>query len=274
MVQEDIVVSIVTVTYNASDFLEETIKSIISQTYPSIEYIIIDGGSTDNTLDIIHSYEKYISKWISEPDQGIYDAMNKGISMASGSLIGIVNASDYLSVDAVRFVVDAFVKHHDVGIVHGDINMLNEDGTFFKRKHPNPDLSQHYKGMQIHHPTVFVRKQVYDEVGTFDLQFKISADFDLILRCVNAGVKFHYIPEVISNFRLGGVSTQRQKLAHEDCANSLLKNGYSIEEVAAIKNQWRNKASKDSFYRLCYDMLRKFFPSNLMNLLAAKIGNN
>lgn len=266
-------VSIITVTYNAALFIEETIKSVLSQTYTNIEYIIIDGGSMDGTVEIIRQYNGKIAKWVSEPDKGLYDAMNKGISMATGGLIGIVNASDYLAPNAVKLMAEAANVYPEAGVFHGDINMLNEDGTFFKRKRPNPDLSQHYKGMQIHHPTVFVRKQVYDEVGTFDLQFKISADFDLILRCVNAGVKFHYIPEVISNFRLGGVSTQRQKLAHEDCANSLLKNGYSVEEVAAIKNQWRKKARKDNILRHCYDMLRSIIPSKIVNYLATKIGN-
>lgn len=268
----DFVVSIITVTFNAASFIEQTIQSVIHQTYKNVEYIIVDGGSNDGTVDIIRQYEDHISKWVSEPDKGLYDAMNKGIRMATGQLIGIVNASDFFNPDTVSIMVDAARKNPDVGIFHGDINMLNEDGSFFKRKSPDPDLSQHYKGMKVYHPTMFVRKDVYQTLGVYDIQYRISADFDFILRCALANVKFHYIPEVISNFRVGGVSSVRQNAAMEECAHSLSNNGYSAEIVASLLGQWRRKARKDALNKRCYDVLRKLLPARIVDFMAANIG--
>ena len=116
-------VSIITVTYNAEKYLEQTIKSVISQSYKNIEYIIIDGMSSDGTVDIIKRYQKYIAHFSSEPDKGIYDAMNKGIKKANGELIGIINSSDFYEPDAVETVVSAYLQNKGAGIFHGNINM-------------------------------------------------------------------------------------------------------------------------------------------------------
>jgi len=267
-------ISIITVTYNAADYLAQTIESVLAQTHPNIEYIIIDGGSIDGTVDIIRNYESQITntlkhfKFVREKDNGIYDAMNKGIRMAQGELIGIVNASDYYEPNTVERVVDAYLQNNDVGIFHGNMNMLNEDGSFFKLKKPNINLEELYQGMSIYHPTFFVAKSVYEKYGLFDLQYKIAADFDFALRCNSAGVKFFYIDSVISNFRKGGVSYIRIKATHQECKKVLIQNGYAETTVNVVAKVWEKLRKKDHLYYTLYKILKYVLPKPLINKIA------
>jgi glycosyltransferase involved in cell wall biosynthesis len=243
-------------------------QSVFAQTYTNIEYIIIDGGSTDETLDIITKYASKLALWISEKDQGIYDAMNKGIRLAQGELIGMINSGDYYEPDAVERIVEAYLQNKEYGIFHGNINLLNEDGTFFKLKKPNPDLSQFYKGMSIYHPTLFVRRDIYEKNGLYDINFKIAADFDFILRNYLAGTQFYYLDSVIANFKQDGVSVKQKKMANVECRDILYKNGYDRDFVEPIFRKWKAKYRKQRVLDAGYFIIRKVFSDKIANKIA------
>lgn len=206
-------VSVITVVLNGEKHLEQTIKSALSQSYNNIEYIIIDGQSTDNTLDIIKKYETEIDYWLSEKDGGIYYAMNKGINLAKGEIIGILNADDFYSPDAVLDIVDASLTS-GASIFHGDIILQNND----RQTRMQPDIGKMMQQPSVFHPTCFVRKAVYENIGTFNTSYKISADYDFLLRCLKSNFTFEYIPRVITYFRPGGMSAS--------CASNI--EGYKI----------------------------------------------
>ena len=268
-------ISIITVTYNAEKYIEQTIRGVLAQTYSNIEYLIIDGDSTDGTIEVISKYKAQITNslrlfnFISEKDNGLYDAMNKGISMAQGKLIGMVNASDYYEPNAVETIVNAYLQTKNAGIFHGNVNMLNEDGSFFKLKKPDTNLENLHKGMSLQHPTFFVAKSVYEKYGLYDLQYKIAADFDFAIRCHLAGVRFFHIDNVISNFRKGGVSSKREKAAQQECKNVLIQNGYSMITVNAIVKEWRRLSRKNSVYYMSYKILQYILPVSVLNKIAA-----
>ncbi|MDX2173157.1 MAG: glycosyltransferase family 2 protein [Bacteroidota bacterium] len=196
-------VSIITVTYNAEKYLEQTINSVLSQSYKNIEYIIIDGGSKDKTIDIIRKFEEQIDLWISEPDGGIYFAMNKGIALAKGDIIGILNADDYYFEHSVKTIVEAN-KSVDADVYHGD--MLSIDEISNKEERILPDDSKMYEKPSIFHPTCFVKNNVYKKIGNFDTRFKISSDYEFLLRCKKNKLVFNYVPQLITAFRVGGMS--------------------------------------------------------------------
>lgn len=209
--QSALKVSIVTIVYNSEKTLEDTIKSVLSQTYPNIEYIIIDGGSTDKSMDIVRKYQTRISKVISEPDRGISDAFNKGIKHATGDLIGILNADDYYTNDAVETVVECLDERHDVYCANLNLLGLNDRVQLRKSK-----VGWLNFGMYIMHPTTFVRKAVYNVVGGYDVQIKIAMDFDMMLRIKKHGYKFKYINKEIAFMRTQGVSSDVRKMHREE----------------------------------------------------------
>ncbi len=196
-------ISVITVVYNSVDTLEQTIKSVLAQTYKSIQYIVIDGGSTDGSIDIIKKYADKLSYWISEKDSGIYDAMNKGLQQANGELISILNSDDWYEEGTVLKIVEAYHQYPDDDIFHGLLRFFNAKGE--------PDLiCGHFsnfldRGM-IEHPTCFIKKNLYNNVGQFDLRYKSAADYDWTLRARKVNAKFHLIPFVLTNFRRGGMS--------------------------------------------------------------------
>jgi glycosyltransferase involved in cell wall biosynthesis len=232
-------VSIITVTYNAEKYLEQTIRSVVNQTYKNIEYILIDGASTDETIAIIKRNARHISYWRSEPDKGIYDAMNKGIQKANGELIGIINASDFYQPDAVEKIVNAYLQHPQYGIFHGNANYYLANGLFFKEKKANPNLSLLYKGMQVIHTTFFVTKLTYQKNGLFDVRYRISGDYEFAMRNYKKGTLFFHVNEVISNFRFGGTSSQQSKIAAQECYDIVLEHGYPKTRVWLLKYKWK-----------------------------------
>jgi glycosyltransferase involved in cell wall biosynthesis len=211
-------VSIITVVYNGEKSIETTIKSVINQTYPNIEYIIIDGGSTDSTLDIINKYRNELALIISETDNGISDAFNKGLRHASGEIIGIINADDWYDKNTIVKVVENI---KDVDIVYGDLGLWKKDKIDFVLKGDHRFLEQE---MTINHPTVFIRKKWYDQFGFFDEAYKCAMDYDIILRFKVNNCLFGYIPEVLANMRWGGFSDKMWILG---CRETLIiKNKY------------------------------------------------
>jgi glycosyltransferase involved in cell wall biosynthesis len=161
-------VSIITVVYNGQQYIEDVIKSVLNQSYKNIEYIIIDGGSTDNTLAIIKKYENQISYWISEKDEGISDAFNKGIQRSKGEIIGIINSDDWYEKDAVEKVV---AKIKDADVVYSDMQLWKNDEKDFIVKGDHQFLT---KEMTVNHPSVFVRKECYTQFGLFDTQYELA----------------------------------------------------------------------------------------------------
>ena len=209
-------VSVITVVLNGEKHLEQTIKSVLAQTYDNIEYIIIDGQSKDNTLDIVKKYETKIDYWLSEKDGGIYYAMNKGIAHANGDIIGILNADDFYSPDTILNVVNVFLKTN-ADVFHGDIILLNDK----QETRMQPDIRKMMQQPSVFHPTCFVKKQIYSIIGDFNTEYKISADYDFLLRCLKSNFKFEYIPHVLTYFRPGGMSAS--------CASNL--EGYKIMKI-------------------------------------------
>jgi len=205
-------VSIITPSFNSKDSIEDTIISVLSQDYSDIEYIIIDGKSTDGTLDIVKKYENKINKLISEPDNGIYDAMNKGISLATGEIIGILNSDDlYYSENVISKVVDVFNKHK-VDCCWGNLLYFDnkkEDKIVRRWRSSNYEKGLFEKGWQIPHPTFFVKKEIYEKYGTYNPSFKITGDYELILRFLEKKkIKSFFIPEFLVKMRLGGASNK------------------------------------------------------------------
>ena len=211
-------VSIITIVYNGEKNIEKTIKSVINQTYPNVEYIIIDGGSTDNTINIINKYRHEIDLIISETDNGISDAFNKGLRRVSGEIIGIINADDWYDKDTIEKVVRNI---KDVDIVYGDLRLWKKDKIDFVLKGDHKHLEQE---MTINHPTVFVRKKWYDQFGFFDEAYKCAMDYDIMLRFKVNNCLFGYIPEVLANMRWGGFSDKKWM---QGCRETLIiKNKY------------------------------------------------
>ena len=200
-------VSIVTVTLNSGKYLEGAIKSVLGQTYPKIEYIIIDGGSKDKTLEIIEKYRSEIAYFISEPDRGLYDAMNKGIAIARGELIGILNSDDWYQPEAVRLIVSEYLKDKDreAGVFFGDIGVVSEKLEYLERVYGRPELIGTYRWRVIH-PSSFVVRNIYAK-WRYSLNFSLLADYDFFLNLYFSGVRFHYCNEIITYVRAGGRSS-------------------------------------------------------------------
>ncbi|RHJ94904.1 glycosyltransferase family 2 protein [Parabacteroides bouchesdurhonensis] len=205
-------VSIITTTYNSGRTIRDTIESVLSQDYPDIEYIIIDGASTDDTLRIVNEYADRISLVISEPDEGIYDAMNKGIRMATGDVVGMLNSDDFFaSSDIVSRIASEFTKS-SLDAVYGDVRFVS----------PN-DLSRcvrHYSsrvfrrplmrlGFIPAHPSFYVRRMWYEHLGLYDTSYRICADFELLLRFIYVQrINIRYLPFDFVTMRTGGISTK------------------------------------------------------------------
>lgn len=202
-------ISIITVCWNSAATIEKTIKSLQEQDYHDIEYIIIDGNSTDETLNIIKSYPSVVSKWISEPDKGLYDAMNKGIKMATGDYVGIVNADDTLSSPIVVSEIVDFLKNHDVDASLGDIVQHNVDGKILRQySAANWSPEKLNIGFMPAHPGIFFKRELFDKLGYYALDFKIAADYELITRFfLKNKISWAYTNIVTHRMLVGGVSS-------------------------------------------------------------------
>jgi len=202
-------VSIITATYNSEATVQHTLDCIRRQDYPSIEHIIVDGLSRDHTLQIIHSFA-HVSELISEKDEGIYDAMNKGITRASGNIIGILNSDDIYVDDSVISTVAAVFADKQVDACYADLQYVQAaDETKVVRTWKSGPVSKRsfYYGWMPPHPTFFVRKEVYQKVGLFNTKLKSAADYEMMLRIlVKYKLKANYIPRVLVKMRTGGVS--------------------------------------------------------------------
>lgn len=211
-------VSLITVTFNSSGTLHDTIQSVLSQTYSNIEYIIVDGHSQDNTVDIIKEYEPLFHgrlKWISEKDKGIYDAMNKGIKLASGDVIGIINSDDfYKSNDVITNVANVF-NDDNIDVVFGNIQFVNPYNlTRIVRRYSGKGFKpwMFRWGIMPPHPSFFTRKSCYEKYGMYNETFNISGDYDLMVRFIMVNrLRYKYINLDMVIMRMGGASTKSIK---------------------------------------------------------------
>lgn len=210
-------ISLITATYNSARTLRDTIQSVLLQSYPNIEYIIIDGDSQDNTMDVVKEYEPLFNGrmcWISERDTGLYDAINKGIVMATGELVGILNSDDFFtSSTIVEEIANNFCE--DTDAVYGDVHFVNSNDLmhsvrYYSSQVFRPSLMK--LGFMPAHPTFYCRKKCYEKYGLYKTDFKIAADFDLLLRFIYIHhIAVKYLPLDMVTMRIGGASTNGLK---------------------------------------------------------------
>lgn len=208
--------SIITITYNASRWVEQTILNVLSQSYPHIEYIVIDGGSTDGTVDIIKQYASGISYWTSEPDKGIYDAMNKGLEKASGDYVWFINAGDSLyTSDTVQSVASLVQKKKTLpDIIYGETNIIDEDGQSLGRRRLKAPKKLTWKsfrmGMLVCHQSFITKRTI---APLYNLKYRYSADFEWCIRCLKSTHRIYNTRMNLANFLDGGVSTTQRKVS-------------------------------------------------------------
>ncbi|KMQ51549.1 Glycosyl transferase, group 2 family protein [Chitinispirillum alkaliphilum] len=202
-------ITVVTVVFNGKKHFEEALLSVLGQTYDNVEYIIIDGGSTDGTLDIIHEHEHAIDYWVSQKDAGIYDAMNKGIGLATGEFIGLVNADDLIYPKTLKNLSGIIQKNSQIQYTYGKVNFANDEGVVYGSSSPLSKelaVARRFKEMPYPHLSVFVAKDAYKKIGRFNTLFKLGADYDFILRMIHNNLVGERLPGTVGVFRAGGQS--------------------------------------------------------------------
>ncbi len=204
-------ISIITITYNSEKTVEDTIKSVVSQDFPNVEYLIIDGLSKDKTLQVVNKYSAYIDKVVSEKDKGLYDALNKGIKHATGEVVGMLHSDDvYANNQVLSKVAQQFAIDPTLEAVYADLVFVDRENTdkvlrTWKSGAYKEDAFK--QGWMPPHPTFFVKKSVYERLGGFNLDLKLSADYELMLRFIHKEkIKIAYLPEIIVKMRMGGIS--------------------------------------------------------------------
>lgn len=244
-------ISIVTAAYNSGKTIADTFEGVLRQSYLDYEYIVVDGCSKDNTIDVIKEYEprfKGKMRWVSEPDKGIYDAMNKGIKMATGDVVGIINSDDFFtSNEVLESVAKEFEKDFSLDAIYGDIHFVkDEDLTkctrYYSSSYFRPWLLRF--GFMPAHPSFYVRKEVYEKFGLYDLQFRTSSDFEMMVRLFGKNnIKSKYINMDFVTMRAGGESTagmDAKKKVNRDIASSLKKHGiFTCQVFQWIRYLWK-----------------------------------
>ena len=257
--------SVITATYNSAKTVRDTFKSVLLQSHTNYEYIVIDGGSKDGTVDIIREYEPLFGgrmKWISESDNGIYDAMNKGIRMATGDVVGLLNSDDfYTSCNILSRVASAF-KDNNVDAVYGDIHFVHDrDLTKCVRYYSSKPFHRWWMrfGFMPAHPSFYCKRSVYEKYGAFDLTYKVAADFECLLKLIFIHrIKTKYLPMDFVTMRTGGASTSglasHKRIMHDhqlafkkngvysNVLFELLRYGYKICEIIEFKLHKQSKA--------------------------------
>jgi glycosyltransferase involved in cell wall biosynthesis len=239
-------ISIITVTYNSAATLRDTLQSVNSQDYTDIEHILVDGGSTDSTVDIIKSFP-HVQKWVSEKDKGLYDAINKGIQMAGGDVIGILNSDDFFpSKHIVSKIARAFADNK-VEAVYGDIAFvrpenLNKVIRLYSSKKFTP--RRFAFGYMPAHPSFYVKKECYAKLGCYKYDYKIAADYELLMRFIYKNkITHHYIPEILVYMRTGGVSNKNilsRYTLNKEIIRACKENGVNTN-MAVLSLKYMNK---------------------------------
>jgi len=243
-------ITIITVTYNSAQTVEDTIRSVLSQTHPDLEYIVVDGASTDGTLEIIARHRAGIARVVSGPDDGMYDALNKGLALATGEVVGILNSDDlYQDSGVVSRIAEAF-QRLKVDAVFGDlVQVRRNDTSRITRYYPADGftVSRFASGWMPPHPAFFVKKECYDKYGTFKTDYRIAADFDLAARFLwKHGLKYAHLPGVLVRMRVGGRSTKGFKsnlILNREILRACRENGIDTN-IVKIYSKYLTKISQ------------------------------
>ena len=235
-------VSIITVCFNSANTIEQAIQSILCQTYSDIEHIVVDGGSMDGTLEVIGRYKNSISKLVSERDSGIYDAMNKGLNLATGDIVGFLNADDFYADKGTIEQIATAVQDNNTDCCYGDLEYVdrNDHRKIVRRWKSRPYQDGLFeKGWHPPHPTFFVKRSVIEQYGCFNLNYNIAADYELMLRLLRKiGVKSCYIPVVLVKMRIGGESNKnliKILKANVQCYLAWRENGLRISPFSILR---------------------------------------
>jgi glycosyltransferase involved in cell wall biosynthesis len=204
-------ISIITVAFNANRTIADTLESVAAQTHPDIEHIVVDGASTDDTLDIVRRHGKHVARLISEPDHGIYDAMNKGLGLATGEVVGFLNADDVYADNGVLMRVSAILVRDGLDALFGDAEFVSSARPDHPLRRYRSDRFRPERvawGWMPAHPALFLKRCVFERFGQFRTDYRIAGDFELVARIFHDGtVSYHHLPEVLVRMRTGGIST-------------------------------------------------------------------
>jgi len=254
-------ISILTVCYNSAATLGDTLESVASQTYPNVEHIVVDGGSTDGTVDMLKARDQGRTKWVSEHDDGIYDAMNKGIFMATGDVVGTLNADDfYMSNHVLEDIAQVFLDT-SIDACYGDLvyvsqNDVNHIVRLWKSNDYKSGLFK--SGWMPAHPTFFVRKNVYERLGGFNLNYKIAADFELMFRFIEQEkIKTKYVPKILVRMRLGGTTNQS--------FSNIIKQNKEIFTI--LKHSYGYFSKSDFIFRKLFNRFLQFLGAYKLRLI-------
>jgi glycosyltransferase involved in cell wall biosynthesis len=258
---DKLLVSIVTVVFNGERYLEDTMKSVIGQDYPHIEYIVVDGGSTDGTLDIIKKYEDKISRWVSEADKGISDAMNKGIKMSSGDIVGIIHSDDfYADRTVLSRVAEVFSRSPEVKALYGIQEYIDPaTGKTLLTWGREADPSEIKMRMYIPHPTLFVRREAYDDIGLFRLDYRVAMDYEFAIRLTKY-TRPYFLNYRIACMRDTGTSARHYRQAFRESVRALTAHGYYF---AAFLTILRNAAKQILIWLGLKGLLYKLWEKNV-----------
>ena len=255
-------ISVITVVLNGEKYLEEAILSVVKQTYDNVEYIIIDGGSTDKTIDIIRKYEHLIDYWISEKDNGLYNAMNKGIALSKGEFIGFVGSDDYLHLDTLEKLAKV-AKKQTIDFTVGPVNMIKKNGQLLEKALVLPNFLEKNRfifNMATHHLSFYVNKKIINEVGIFDENFKIRSDYDMTISVMSISKKYYSFFDSVGAFREGGISGSYK--SYFETFYILRKHGVSIfRSILNILPSLIKVFIIKNFPSLIVSFLRKIFSS-------------
>lgn len=269
-------ISIITPSYNQGLFLEQTILSILNQNYPNLEYIIIDGGSTDNSVDIIKRYASQVTYWVSEKDKGQSEALNKGFARATGDIVTWLNSDDWYEEGVLLKVATEWVNKGGFDVLHGNAVFYFEGDTernFVDEYGGDCSLDRllrywsHKQHCNPPQPSVFFKRSILDSIGFVNEQYKLGMDYDLWLRIAQAGYGFSYIPDVLSNYRFHGASKSGQvadfKHFHKEWHEIFVKNIKMLPAYLRIGYYW-------DYLGFYYGYSRRFIPQRVWGLLTKR----
>lgn len=207
---QDLKISLITVAFNAGNTIERCIQSVIRQTFKNVEYIIIDGVSTDSTIQVIDQYKEYINIFLSEPDHGIYDAMNKGIRLATGDVVGLLNADDFFKDNSILGTVAETFKQQNTPIIYGDLDFVNSQGKIVRKWRSGQYAQGMFNwGWMPPHPTFYCKRELFYTLGFYSLEYGTAADYELMLRFMHLNnINTFYIKKVLIGMEIGGISNK------------------------------------------------------------------
>lgn len=248
-------ITVVTPSFNQAEFLERTIQSVLSQNYPNLEYIVIDGGSTDGSVEIVKKYEDRIDYWISEPDRGQAHAINKGFEKSTGEILAWLNSDDTYEPGALLAVGSYFREHPNVDVVYGDASFVDAGDGFIRPIFGVPFSARAfvYGGINLHQASTFWRRELFSRTGVLNEGLHLGMDYELWFRFLKAGARFEYLPRVLANFRQHETSKTVQ-----DTHSSALETRAAKEKIFGV----RRLSAKYEIWRTIYRIRKAWFYMN------------